>query len=246
MFRPDDTPARLPDFRNIGVIARALVGVNLGLMFYLLLTVPDLANSLSNADRLAERMTVPRNRHEKEMTSLAGTLDSYYHSDEFQLRVLNETERIKSEVFGDKASGYYADKGVPATHFNAVAELRPASLYDFDRRLDAIGTFAQLPEAEALAAASKRIRNILRKAEGEVPGQVDEALLSEPAELALAMAMQSSARMPRSMRQMKSFWRPFMRIFGASLSSFRIMPHSLFFGGGPGCPGPPLADVATS
>lgn len=36
MFRPDDTPARLPDFRNIGVIARALVGVNLGLMFYLL------------------------------------------------------------------------------------------------------------------------------------------------------------------------------------------------------------------
>lgn len=43
MFRPDDTPARLPDFRNIGVIARALVGVNLGMMFYLLLTVPDLA-----------------------------------------------------------------------------------------------------------------------------------------------------------------------------------------------------------
>ena len=94
----------------------------------------------------------------------------------------------------DRLRGYYADKsdgsaGVPATHFNAVAELRPASLYDFDRRLDAIGTFAQLPEAEALAAASKRIRNILRKAEGEVPGQVDEALLSEPAELALAEAV---------------------------------------------------------
>ncbi len=89
----------------------------------------------------------------------------------------------------DRLKGYYADKGVPATHFNAVAELRPASLYDFDRRLDAIGTFAQLPEAEALAAASKRIRNILRKAEGEVPGQVDEALLSEPAELALAEAV---------------------------------------------------------
>ncbi len=89
----------------------------------------------------------------------------------------------------DRLKGYYADKGVPATHFNAVAELRPASLYDFDRRIDAIGTFAQLPEAEALAAASKRIRNILRKAEGEVPGQVDEALLSEPAELALAEAV---------------------------------------------------------
>jgi glycyl-tRNA synthetase beta chain len=69
----------------------------------------------------------------------------------------------------DRLKGYYADKGVPATHFNAVAELKPHSLYDFDRRIDAIGTFAQLPEAEALAAANKRIRNILRKAEGEVP-----------------------------------------------------------------------------
>ncbi|AJY68403.1 conjugal transfer protein TrbC [Geobacter sulfurreducens] len=78
------------------------------------LTVPDLANSLSNADRLAKQMTVPGNRHEKEMTDLAGTLDSYYHSEEFQLRVLNETERIKSEVFGDKVAGYYTDKGKQA------------------------------------------------------------------------------------------------------------------------------------
>ena len=52
----------------------------------------------------------------------------------------------------DRLKGYYADKGVPATHFNAVVELKPASLYDFDRRIDAIGTFAQLPEAEALLA----------------------------------------------------------------------------------------------
>ena len=41
MFRPDDTPARLPDFRNVGVISRALIGVNLGMMFHLLLIVPD-------------------------------------------------------------------------------------------------------------------------------------------------------------------------------------------------------------
>lgn len=89
----------------------------------------------------------------------------------------------------DRLKGYYADKGVPATHFNAVAELKPASLYDFDRRIDAIGTFAQLPEAEALAAANKRIRNILRKAEGEIPGMIDPALLREPAESELAEAV---------------------------------------------------------
>lgn len=89
----------------------------------------------------------------------------------------------------DRLKGYYADKGVPATHFNAVAELRVASLYDFDRRIDAIGTFAQLPEAEALAAANKRIRNILRKADGEIPGMIDPALLREPAESVLAEAV---------------------------------------------------------
>lgn len=89
----------------------------------------------------------------------------------------------------DRLKGYYADKGVPATHFNAVAELKPASLYDFDRRIDAIGTFAQLPEAEALAAANKRIRNILRKADGEIPGSIDPALLREPAESELAEAV---------------------------------------------------------
>lgn len=89
----------------------------------------------------------------------------------------------------DRLKGYYSDKGVPATHFNAVAELKPASLYDFDRRLDAIGTFAALPEAEALAAANKRIRNILRKAEGDIPGQIDASLLQEDAERALAEAV---------------------------------------------------------
>jgi glycyl-tRNA synthetase beta chain len=92
----------------------------------------------------------------------------------------------------DRLKGYYADKGVPATHFNAVADLKPASLYDFDRRIDAIGTFATLPEAEALAAANKRIRNILRKAEGDIPGMVDRALLAEPAESALAEAVEAA------------------------------------------------------
>jgi len=89
----------------------------------------------------------------------------------------------------DRLKGYYSDKGVPATHFNAVAELKPASLYDFDRRIDAIGTFAQLPEAEALAAANKRIRNILRKAEGDIPGTLDPSLLRERAESELAEAV---------------------------------------------------------
>lgn len=91
----------------------------------------------------------------------------------------------------DRLKGHYAERGVPPQHFAAVAALRPASLYDFDRRIDAIGSFAALPEAEALAAADKRIRNILRKAGVEIPAAVDPALLSEPAERALAEAVEA-------------------------------------------------------
>ncbi|MBB5736854.1 glycyl-tRNA synthetase beta chain [Xanthomonas arboricola] len=124
-------------------------------------------------------------------------------------------EATTAEIFDfilDRLRGYYADKGVPATHFNAVAALfsvapegAPAalgvgahlgathgSLYDFDRRIDAIGIFATLPEAEALAAANKRIRNILRKVEGEIPGDIDTSLLREPAEEALAEAVEAA------------------------------------------------------
>ncbi|MEF3082150.1 glycine--tRNA ligase subunit beta [Luteimonas sp. SMYT11W] len=91
----------------------------------------------------------------------------------------------------DRLKGYYADKGVTVQQFNAVAALRPKSLYDLDRRIDAIGTFAALPEADALAAADKRIRNILRKADVAIPGDVDPALLREPAEAALAEAVEA-------------------------------------------------------
>ncbi|MCD9029119.1 glycine--tRNA ligase subunit beta [Luteimonas sp. BDR2-5] len=89
----------------------------------------------------------------------------------------------------DRLKGYYADRGAGVQQFNAVAALRPASLYDFDRRIDAIGTFAALPEAAALAAANKRIGNILRKVEGDIPADIDPDLLREPAEAALAEAV---------------------------------------------------------
>ena len=89
----------------------------------------------------------------------------------------------------DRLRGYYADKGYTPQQFEAVAALRPASLYDLDRRIDAVRHFAQLPEAAALAAANKRIGNILRKAEGDIPATLDPALLQEPAERALAEAV---------------------------------------------------------
>ena len=107
---------------------------------------------------------------------------------------MDEQIRKMAEIYDfiiDRLRGYYNDKGVPTSHFNAVAELKPTSLYDFDRRIDAIGIFAQLPEAAALAAANKRIGNILKKVEGEIPNIEDLTLLREPAELALAEAVEA-------------------------------------------------------
>ena len=66
--------------------------------------------------------------------------------------------------------------------------LRPQHLSDVPLRLTAVRAFAALPESQALAAANKRIGNILKKAP-EVDGHVSEVLLKEPAEVALYQAM---------------------------------------------------------
>ncbi|WP_332819397.1 glycine--tRNA ligase subunit beta, partial [Sphingopyxis sp.] len=96
------------------------------------------------------------------------------------------------EFVMDRLRGYYADQSIPTQQFESVVALKPASLPDFDHRLKAIGEFAKLPEAEALAAANKRIRNILRKVEGEIPSGVDPARFTEPAERDLAAAVDAA------------------------------------------------------
>ncbi|MDQ3205893.1 MAG: glycine--tRNA ligase subunit beta [Pseudomonadota bacterium] len=101
------------------------------------------------------------------------------------------TSEIEEFVF-DRLRGYYADQGVPAQHFEAARAVDPATLPDFDQRLKAIGEFARLPEAAALAAANKRSRNILKKVEGDVPATIDPALFAEPAERELAAAVDAA------------------------------------------------------
>ena len=71
----------------------------------------------------------------------------------------------------------------------AVVSLRPQSLHDVLARMEAVRTFAALPEAEALAAANKRITNILKKTD-EAIGQVDASLFQEAAEGALYEAIE--------------------------------------------------------
>ncbi len=78
--------------------------------------------------------------------------------------------------------------------FDAVLATQPASPLDFDARLRALAEFLALPDAPGLAAANKRIVNILRKA-GEQPGDaIDADLLTDPAEQILGEQVLAVAR----------------------------------------------------
>jgi glycyl-tRNA synthetase beta chain len=97
----------------------------------------------------------------------------------------------------DRLRGYYADQGIRGDAFEAVLAVRPSSLRDFDRRIRAIDAFTKQPEADSLAAANKRIGNILRQA-GEkqfaIADRVDAALLDAGAETELANALDAAIR----------------------------------------------------
>jgi glycyl-tRNA synthetase beta chain len=95
----------------------------------------------------------------------------------------------------DRLRSYYADQGVTGALLDAVVASAGGefdTLPDFDRRLKAIAEFAGLPEAPALAAANKRIRNILRKTEEAIPDSVSVELLQEDAERELAIALEAA------------------------------------------------------
>ena len=95
------------------------------------------------------------------------------------------TERLR-RYFLDR------DDSLATETFDAVLTRSPASLLDFNRRLGAVQAFIALEPAASLAAANKRIANILRQAEVEGVAEVKDKLLTEPAEAALAKALKSA------------------------------------------------------
>ena len=94
-----------------------------------------------------------------------------------------------SSFIYDRLSGSLREQGYTAQEVEAVLALQPQRLADVPKRLEAVRAFAALPEAAALAAANKRIGNVLKKA-GEVDAHVNTALFKEEAERALHDAMQ--------------------------------------------------------
>lgn len=97
-------------------------------------------------------------------------------------------EAIQAFCF-DRLAVNLRDQGASALEVDAVLSLSPNQLAEVPRRLAAVQAFANLPEAPALAAANKRVSNILKKVEGEVTAEVNASLLQEPAEKALHQAL---------------------------------------------------------
>ena len=102
---------------------------------------------------------------------------------------ISDASAALSDFIYDRLAGSLREQGYSAQEVDAVLALRPQRLGEVAKRLVAVRAFAALPEAAALAAANKRISNILKKA-GDVDAHVSEVLLKEPAEIALFAAMQ--------------------------------------------------------
>ena len=99
----------------------------------------------------------------------------------------------------DRLRGYYAEQGFDNAQFESVLAVQPASLADFDRRLRAVAEFGRSPQASSLAAANKRVANILRKQAEEAGGApisrvVDASYFEAEAERDLAEALASAQK----------------------------------------------------
>ena len=98
-------------------------------------------------------------------------------------------ETALADFIYERLAGSLREQGYTAQEVDAVVSQRPQRLGDIPKRLAAVRAFSALPEAAALAAANKRVGNILKKVEGSVEAVVDNALLKEAAEVALHDAL---------------------------------------------------------
>jgi len=98
--------------------------------------------------------------------------------------------------FTERMRSYFQERGYSANEVEAVLSLNPVAIALIPKQLEAVRAFSALPEAASLAAANKRIANILRQAEskGESFSNADISELKEPAEISLFEALQAASR----------------------------------------------------
>jgi glycyl-tRNA synthetase beta chain len=103
-------------------------------------------------------------------------------------------EDLRTFIY-ERFAGYLKDQGFSTLQVDAVLSQQPARLADVPRQLEAVKAFEALPEADSLAAANKRVANILRQAaaKGETFDKTQRGSLKEPAEVALFAALEKTS-----------------------------------------------------
>ena len=125
-------------------------------------------------------------------SNLPLTLDQLLETSSLAFKIAGEFKHngpALADFIYDRLAGSLREQGYSAQEVDAVVSQRPQRLGDIPKRLAAVRAFAALPEAASLAAANKRVGNILKKVEGTVPATVDENVGNEPAEVALRWAL---------------------------------------------------------
>jgi glycyl-tRNA synthetase beta chain len=110
------------------------------------------------------------------------------------LHELVSQDELRTFIY-ERFAGYLKDQGFSTLQVDAVLSQQPARLADVPRQLEAVKAFEALPEADSLAAANKRVANILRQAaaKGETFDKTQRGSLREPAELALFAALEKTS-----------------------------------------------------
>ncbi|MHA6162818.1 glycine--tRNA ligase subunit beta [Pseudomonas sichuanensis] len=101
------------------------------------------------------------------------------------------SEQVLEFIF-DRLRARYEDEGIDVATYLSVRALKPGSALDFDQRVQAVQAFRKLPEAGALAAANKRVSNLLSKAEGAIADQVEPKYFDNANEFSLYSAIQQA------------------------------------------------------
>jgi len=117
-------------------------------------------------------------------TSVAGSMGNSINS---------KASELVSDFIFERLAGMLKDQSYSIQEVDAVLSLRPQKLIEVTQRLAAVRAFSELPEAAALAAANKRVGNILKKVEGGVSGEVNADLLKETSEQSLHNALSQIA-----------------------------------------------------
>ncbi|WP_462380417.1 glycine--tRNA ligase subunit beta [Pseudomonas sp. Marseille-QA0892] len=113
-------------------------------------------------------------------------------------------DQVQEFVF-DRLRARYEDEGTETAVYLAVRALQPTSPLDFEQRVQAVQAFRRLPEAEALAAANKRVWNLLSKYEGKLPSGVEAHYFDSPSEFALYAALQQADKDVRPLAEARDY-----------------------------------------